>query len=402
MTETLMIRVGQSQKEKINWLIWSTAEQEIIASGELSGSAELADIADKTGGRNTIVLLPASCVQLRTQVLPARWSRKLEQALPYMLEDELACDLEQVMVVSGEAVDVDNKPAIRVALCNRAWFEGWLATFKEAGIETPRILPDALLLPGNDDEAVSAVELDGHWLFRLAPWQVAEVEASWLPLFCASLGTDTIRHYSPMDIELAGKQLEPRQQEYDLPLALFARNLSEEKFNLRQGRYQYKKASSGQWKLWQPALVACGIALAFSLTLKGIELHKLHAAAEDTRQAVLNTYQNAFPGEKVRPQLLRSQLKNKLSALEGGSESGFLQLAEQLADVMKQNADFKPETLRFDQRRNELRVRASAKDFQTFGKVKSQLEQLGASVEQGSLNSDDGTVVGEIRIKGAA
>ena len=73
-----------------------------------------------------------------------------------------------------------------------------------------------------------------------------------------------------------------------------------------------------------------------------------------------------------------------------------------LVTVFSQVNDFTPETLRYDQRRNELRIRARGKDFQTFGKVKSILEQRGLTVDQGSLNNDGDFVVGELKLGGAA
>ena len=72
-----------------------------------------------------------------------------------------------------------------------------------------------------------------------------------------------------------------------------------------------------------------------------------------------------------------------------------------MVDVFSQVSEFTPETLRYDKRRNELRIRARAKDFQTFGKVKIILEKQGLTVEQGSLNNDGDYVVGEIKLRGA-
>ena len=60
---------------------------------------------------------------------------------------------------------------------------------------------------------------------------------------------------------------------------------------------------------------------------------------------------------------------------------------------------FTPESLRFDAKRGELRVRASAKDFQSFNQIKLRLEQGELSVEQGSLNNSGNLVVGELKIK---
>ena len=88
--------------------------------------------------------------------------------------------------------------------------------------------------------------------------------------------------------------------------------------------------------------------------------------------------------------------------LDGGSTAGFLDLTSDLVSIFDEVKDFSPETLRYDQRRNELRIRARGKDFQSFGKVKAILEQRGLTVDQGSLNNDGDFVVGEIKLRGAA
>ena len=90
-----------------------------------------------------------------------------------------------------------------------------------------------------------------------------------------------------------------------------------------------------------------------------------------------------------------------MNKVQGVSDAGFLDLTSKLVSVFSQVNEFTPQTLRFDKRRNELRIRARGKDFQTFGKVKAILEQQGVTVEQGSLNNDGDFIVGEIRLRGA-
>ena len=68
MIETLIIRLGHSQQDKLHWLIYSDAGQEIIASGELNDATKLTSLSDKSAGRQLVVLLPAANVQLK-QVL---------------------------------------------------------------------------------------------------------------------------------------------------------------------------------------------------------------------------------------------------------------------------------------------------------------------------------------------
>ena len=97
--------------------------------------------------------------------------------------------------------------------------------------------------------------------------------------------------------------------------------------------------------------------------------------------------------------MIRRQIKNKLAQLSNGGETGFLYLLDSLTPIFKEVKEFTPESLRFDAKRAELRVRANAKDFQSFNAVKQRLENSGFVVEQGSLSNSGNLVAGELRIK---
>ena len=402
MTEILLIRTGQTQQDSINWLIYSPLEQEIIASGELPNAEQLSELAEKSQSREVVVLLPCDQVQLKTVILPTKFNRKLEQALPYMLEEEIACDVDDLYIAIAEPTMVEDKHAIKVAMTDRDWFETWLTVFAEHDIEVFKLLPDALLLPVAENGGLSVIELNNQWLCKQGAWRISAVEQSWLAEYLTALGHPDVEHYSPASQFPETVTLTAQTDAYDLPLALFAKQLPNIKFNLRQGQYQLKKKSALWWGYWRNAAIAASIALVGSIAVKGFELHQLNSELEIAKTQVVTRYQTAFPGKTVRPHLIKNQIRGELAKLEGGSSAGFLDLTNELVAVFNQVKEFTPETLRYDQRRNELRIRARGKDFQTFGKVKSILEQRGLTVDQGSLNNDGDFVVGEIKLRGAA
>jgi|TARA_B100001059_G_scaffold187568_1_gene189760 general secretion pathway protein L len=403
VTEILLIRAGQTLQDSLSWLIYSPTEQEIIASGEIASAAQLGELTEKAQTREVVALLPSDQIQLKTVELPTKWSRKLEQALPYMLEEDIACDVDDLFIAIAEPTLIDEKHAVNIAMTDREWFEQWLATFNEHDIEVFKVLPDALLLPRVDNEnTLRTVELNGQWLCKLGHWHIAAVETDWLDGYLTAMGHPDVAHFSPATGFPESVNLEAKTELYDLPLALFAKQLPEISFNLRQGVYQLKKKSAIWWGYWQKAAIAAGVALVCSVGVKSLELYKLNTQLEKTKAQVVTNYQRAFPNKKVRPQLIRSQIRNELALLDSGSTAGFLDLTNDLVTIFSEVKDFTPETLRYDQGRNELRIRARGKDFQSFGKVKAILEQRGLTVDQGSLNNDGDFVVGEIKLRGAA
>jgi general secretion pathway protein L len=393
--ENLLIRLGQDVHSPIYWLIHNG--EETIASGCLDNSLALDELQDKAKARELIVLLPASHVQNITVKLPTKFSRKLENALPFMLEEELACELDDVLLSLDQPKVIDEQHAIDVAICQRNWFENWLDILKSVELNPTRVLPDAFLLPNFDHADYSAIQLGQNWLFKLSDWRIAEVEPSWLNEFAATLEDKTLAHLSDLDFDYTNAVKEITH--YDLPLAVFAKQLAATKFNMLQGDYQVKKQTSGLWRTWQWPAIAAGFALTFGIGIKAITAYQLEQQVSIAKKQATQAYQKAFPGTKVRPNLIRKQIKNKLSQLSSGGETSFLFLLDTLTPIFKEVESFTPESLRFDAKRGELRVRASAKDFQSFNQIKLRLEQGELSVEQGSLNNSGNLVVGELKIK---
>jgi general secretion pathway protein L len=399
VTEKLLIRIDQSAKQAIHWLIYSTDEQ-IIASGEYESIAELSQLSEKAQGRETVVLLSAAMVQLKTIELPAKWNRKLEQALPFMLEEQLASDVDDVFIAIGEPGSQDDKPTINIALCERENFAELIALLEEHDIQAKEIIPDALLLPEQAQGELATIELDGQWLCRLGQWHTCVIEPSWGSDYLHALSPEQIVHFSPADAlpDIAPKVA--KEEEYELPLAFLAKNLSSNTFNLRQGLFTPKKSTPQWWKDWRSGLIAASVALVGFIAAQGLQVVQLNKQAEQLKSEAVATYQKAFPRKKVRVALLRRQISNELKAISATQQGGFLDLADKFVSVYSQVKDFQPETLRYDHKRNELRIRVKAKDFQVFGQVKTILEQKGLTVQQGSLNNDGDAVIGEIRLRG--
>ena len=401
MRESLLIHVGEHPAQDINWLVFNNNENEIIASGQLPSAQQLEQLSDKASQRQVTLIMSAAQVQLHQIALPTKWSRKLEKALPYMLEEQLAVDVEKMFVALGDAYSEQDKHFIKVAIVERAALQTWLDVCEQAQLTVEHIHVDGLLLPQpKANEASVITRSDDTLIMRGHDWQIAHLEGFWASEFLTACGIEKVDLYSDVPaLESVSIESELQHDKLELPLAMFAKAKPE--IDLRQGAFAYKKKRTGWIKVWRPALVACAVALVFNLGVKGAELYHYSSQAEATKQQVVSTYEKAFPGSKARVDLLRSQIRGALAQTGDEQDTGFLLLLENFAEVAGQSDKFIPQTLRYDQRRSELRVRARGKDFQSFGQVKASLEQRGFEVEQGSLNNEGESVVGELRIRGA-
>ncbi|WP_445766228.1 type II secretion system protein GspL [Rheinheimera sp.] len=396
MSEQLVIRLGSVPQQSISWLVWAAQQQEVIASGELSGAEELPELAQRLGQRPVIALVPAADVQLKQVALPAKPNRQLMQALPYMLEEEQAEDIEQLFLATAACELHDGQYQQQVAICRRDKLEQWLSWLQTAGFSVSRMLPDALLLP--EQQLPACIQLHEQWLLKQQRWQVAAVDLAWWGDYLQLAALPMLHSYSPWPTELQ----QPHQlAEPELPLALLASQLNHTTFNLLQGDYKPKRKRDPQLDKWRSTALLSGLCLFSYLLLLALSNWQLSRQVAAVQQQISTVYQQAFPGERIVN--LNRQLQQKLAAVGAGAdEQSFLVLLHSLQQQLAQVPDISLDNLRYDNKRSELRFAARGDGFQSFERLKSALEQAGFTVEQGALSNDDGKVQGSIAIRGKA
>ena len=62
----------------------------------------------------------------------------------------------------------------------------------------------------------------------------------------------------------------------------------------------------------------------------------------------------------------------------------------------------KPQTLRFDVNRTEIRIQAIGKSFESLEQFRREAESAGFLVEQGAINNRDDVVIGTVSIRSAS
>lgn len=401
MGETLFIRLGSQIDNKIHWLIKTNGHEEIIASGELPNAKQLTQLTEKSAAREVVVFVPACDVAIKSLTVPGSSQRAIRLAAPYMLEDELAQDVEQLFFAFSEQKTDEQGNNCFLAAVERTQLSQWQQWLADAEISCKVMVPDALALPLIDDH-VTAVMLDEQILMRLGNWHLMSFEENAWPIISAQLTrneteTKAIQSYSALGnipIELPIEFLPE-----ELPLAILANNVST-KFNLLQGEFQVKEKRSATLTNWLWVAGVAGLALVLNFALKGVELYQLSNQQAAIEEEIVASYKKAFPATKrVKVSTIRSQLKRKLAEVGNSGESaGFLPLLVNLEPALASVPEIKPQTLKFDGKRKEVRMQATAKDYQYFEKLKVALEKAGLSVNLGAQNNQGDEISGSFSI----
>jgi general secretion pathway protein L len=400
--EQLVVRLGANPDEPIHWIVWSNQQNEIIASGELPDAAQLATLTNRAGRRPICALVPTSDILLKWVELPAKAGRKALAAIPFILEDEISGDISQQFFALGPKEG--NNQA--VAIVNKEKLQSWLNIIKDAGLACDQLIPDVLTLPLADKNAWSILELGQQLLVRKDNWSGLQGERDWL--------IQAIEHHARQyakqneqallvndysGTNLGGiDNLEVSVMPLELPMKVLALGLQSVRFNLLQGEYRVNNKVDGQWKKWRLAAVLAVIALFTTLIDKGLEKNRLDEQLTTLKAQVRSEYKRAFPKAGAYRDL-RTTMQRQMIALEqSGGGASMLIMLSQLRPAFEES-NVKPQTMRFDSTRAELRIQAAANNFDDLDKFKRQAEAQGFTVEQGSINQKNNQVIGSLSIR---
>ncbi len=395
--EQLLIRLGATEADPISWLVWSTAEEEIIASGELANADALSTLAERAGHRAVIALAPSSEILLKWVALPPRAGRKVLSALPFMLEDELATDISEQFFAIGPKVG-DSQAVAVVSHSKLQMWQQWLA---DAGLFCNHLIPDVLAVPVTEN-GWSVLTLGDQMLVRQDTFKGIQGEQAWL---LPTLGHFTSQQEAPVVItNYAGIDLSDMPNitvsdaPLELPMHVLAKEAMSSSFNLLQGEYKVKRTRNNAWTQWRVAAVLAVLVLCTSLIDKTVTLYQLKSENAALTSEIDQAVKSGFPNIGVyRNVKLKLQYElNKLS--KSGGDASMLVMLDQLSDAFA-STQVKPQTLRFDATRTEIRIQAQGKSFEALEQFRRQAEGAGFTVEQGAINNRDDNVIGTVSIR---
>lgn len=401
MSEQLVVRLGSDVQQTIHWLVWSSDECEIIASGILTGADDLHELKSRAGGRPIITLVPSCDITFKNVELPGRSNKQLLNALPYMLEQELSSDIDKLHF----AVLEKNANKVSVAVIAHDKMQQWQTWLTDAELICEQFIPDVLTLPSNDN-SWSAIEFDGQWLIKQTLTQGMCIDAELLDFVLANTvnsdGDDSeakiITSYSAIDhLELAHWQ----QGNIELPMKLCAEGAIISRYNLLQGQYKVIREENVALKLWRGTAVATVLVVVMIFTNQFVTLNRLQKQQVALENDIEQVYKTVFKTNKMRlnVRLVERQMQARLDSLSGGDNNGFLVMLSKLAPTFKLQPGVQPISLRFDNKQATLRLQISTTDFKVFDKLKSSFSTQ-FNVSQGTLSQRNGRVQGTLDIKG--
>ncbi|MEZ8244001.1 type II secretion system protein GspL [Vibrio splendidus] len=406
MSEFLTVRLSSEPQSPVQWLVWSTSQQEVIASGELSSWDQLDELTPYAEKRSCIALLPGSECLIKRVEIPKGAARQFDSMLPFLLEDEVAQDIEDLHLT------ILDKDATHATVCgvDREWLKQALDLFREANIIFRKVLPDTLAVP-LEDQGISALQIDQHWLLRQGNYQAVSIGEAWLPMFLQSdwvaAGEEeqatTIFSYTAMPSDDVQQQsgLEWQAKPAELVMSLLSQQAITSGVNLLTGTFKTKSSFSKYWRVWQKVAIAACLLVAVIVTQQVLKVQQYEAQAQAYRMESERIFRAVLPGKQRIPTVsyLKRQMNDEAKKYGGSGEGdsllGWLAL---LPETLGQVKTIEVESIRYDGNRSEVRLQAKSSDFQHFETARVKLEEKFV-VEQGPLNRNGDAVFGSFTLK---
>nr|WP_113865038.1 type II secretion system protein GspL [Brenneria salicis]NMN91006.1 general secretion pathway protein L [Brenneria salicis ATCC 15712 = DSM 30166]RBP66500.1 general secretion pathway protein L [Brenneria salicis ATCC 15712 = DSM 30166]RLM32048.1 type II secretion system protein GspL [Brenneria salicis ATCC 15712 = DSM 30166] len=391
----LIVRLPSADGEAIEWQMRANSGDQIVAHGGGRAEQVRESLAGYPAPAFTRVLVPATDVTVHTLTLPAQVRRQLAQVVQFMLEDQLATDIEKLHFALLERQGETGT----VAVVEKSRMRHWLSQCAESGIAADSLLPDAQVLPRHKD-GWSALNHNGTWLFRQENGHAMAAESSWfaeLLIACAPL--PAIYCYSAAPV--IGEGFSPTEwqtlPETDL-FALAAKARLPPSADLRQGEFASVKAWRHTLLPWRGVAIALLCYMLLVIGEMGWTHYQLYRQAAYWRQESIRVYRQLFPSETavINPRLQMQQRLQRASAVKG--TQGLLSQLTALQQIITRNSDVQIQSLSYEASGSELRVALQATSYQAL----EQLQQQAAAyyqVQAGEMRQEEGYVEGRLTLR---
>jgi general secretion pathway protein L len=406
MAESLYLQLPRAD-EPVRWLLVDTVGNRI--GHPQQGS--FADAAAQAKGRRVTALIPAERVTLTHVEVPSRNPQKVLQAVPFMLEDRLAEDVESLHFALGEREDSRQL----VAAVGRGHMRELLDSLTAAGLTPSRLIPDVCAITPEPATAVAVVE-DGVALVRFPDGSGfgadSELAAQLLKRRAAAEGSAITRIVIHASLEAADafdamlSDLGQERVKQTLPdgrLALLSHSLAGQRgLDLLQGDFKLQTSFQEHWRQWRLAallLVAC-LVLALVQQITSYVRLRHQAALLDAQVEQLFT--QAMPGSRLQPGTEMEQMKQRLASLQGGNSAGsLLVLLDALGNGLNTNPSIQITGITYQG--GSLQAQLQAADIGALDALKGALNgQNGIDAKLDSVNASGSQVTGRITLSGGA
>lgn len=368
----------------------------------------LADAAVAALNYHVTIVIPGEDILFLTAEVPGKNRQRIQQAVPYVLEDSVIDDVDELYFAIS---NVNDSSQYNVSVINKNYFKSVIKQLESAGIYADVMIADYLLLgEGNtliyDGIRVLCNRTNIKSASNLETYRMATInneadldEGETVKLiYCNNEYEDDASLERLISKENYNKEI----CNVSYQLCLIKNSSIENSINLLQGFYKKKKNWSQTGKTWLPIAALFLVWVSIQGGLFVIDYIGLSKQNKTLNDEITKIYKSTFPRSR-RIIDAKAQMQQQLKSLKkrrGQNGRSFTEMLSNSASIFAISKGLKIKSLRYYDGRINLEINISS--LQALDKLKEQLnKEKGYQVEIQNASSGKDTVTARIQILGA-
>lgn len=374
---------------EVSWVYKDVNNELHMAQGLLTEAAE------KAKGYQIAVVLKGEDVLFLNADVPGNNMQRVRQAIPYLLEDSLIDDVDDLHF----AIKKYQENNYHVAIINKSYFGQILGELKKYGINPGIVTSDYLLLDGD-----GILFSDGERVLY---------KSTGISFSVASTTDVSFNTLEPQKIIQCGTSKQALFDDFTAvesesceskPLLCLVENSSvNDSVNLLQGEFKETKKWSETGKNWLPVAAVLLVWLSLHGGLFIADYIGYSQKNEALKNQINTIYKKTFPDAK-RIVNAKAQMQQKLSDLQkrkGQSGRSFSNMLTANAAILSKTKGLEIKSLRYYDGRINLELELAS--LQVLEKLKMELSKnKGYIVEVKNASSTKNNVTAQLQISGVA
>ena len=339
--------------------------------------------------------------------VPGRRASQLRQALPYVVEEFTAAEIEELHIAHGT---IKAGAPVRCCIVAKPLLDDWLASLSEAGIAPQSLVAESELLP--DEPGCVSVLFDGDAVLVRSAREAATLERANLLMALGAIDGERVQLLNGGLSELERSQFdgdvdeaheaahgEGRQDALDYLALRWPRRGAV--INLLQGGYRPEPSARPGRAKWRGIAALAALWLLAALGAVVAEGWWSSQKADALEANALALYQDIYPQDQsVTAQSLRRRLNARLGqdAGPGEPEVSLIDLLGHLASVVKPSMTVA--SIDYNEGRGEFQAELIVRRYADADQVREAIAQRGLEAEISSAEQVEGGVNARFRMSG--
>ena len=416
-------------KGRLSWILHNRSSDSALESGTLADlvayvKAERGDFFDLKS-----VLLISGTYLVSTLVnIPSKQSKHIMQALPFMLEDQLAEDVEKFHLVAGAKTKAGDVPVI---LSKKSQLEALTERFKLGDVPLDMVIPDMYCLPVKESEWRFLTE-GRHLLIRLSEHEAFSIELDDLPVVMASLLHNAEPKPGIIRVDLVTDHMNGSLENWlktqitsyvaDQDIEVVIEHIASTRFvaltdyihstveksphNVLTGDFKPVPLHKPTTIKWKPVAIMGTLLLVLNVGFQHAKSMRLETRSDAIQAQNLAMYKRYFPKSKKTSNLKRTMESYIKSSGQQSEQLGFFplltQVGEKLNELNRSGDKLVPTRISFDEKQGDLKLDLTAGGFSDIDVLKSKLQTIPLTVEVASASNDGDKVKARINVRSSS